>query len=181
MRVERLEREFALDVEWQPFELHPEIPPEGKSLGSRGAAYYANLTSLAQQEGITLLAPERASNSHRSLEAAEFARDQGVLAPFHTALFEAYFSHGRDIGDIEVLADVAEANGLDAAALREALESKRYATLVDERTEEARQSGITGTPTFVFQNGERRLPIVGAQEYALFASVAQRMGAQPRI
>ncbi len=180
MRVERLEREFALDVEWQPFELHPEIPPEGRELGSRGAAYYANLTSLAQQEGLALRPPTRASNSHRSLEAAEFARDQGLFAPFHTALFEAYFGHDRDIGDVDVLADIAEANGLDSAALREALESKRYAALVDERTDEARHSDITGTPTFVFQSGDRRLPIVGAQDYALFANVAQRMGALPR-
>ena len=180
MRVERLEQEFALDVDWQPFELHPEIPLEGRALGSRSAAYYANLTSLAQQEGLTLRPPTRASNSHRSLEAGEFAREHGAFAPFHTALFEAYFGHDRDIGDIDVLADIAEANGLDPAALREALESKRYAALVDERTGEARHSDITGTPTFVFQSGERRLPIVGAQDYALFASVAQKMGAQPR-
>ena len=46
--------------------------------------------------------------------------------------------------------------------------------------EEARGSGITGTPTFIFEDGERRLPIVGAQDYAVFQNVAQRMGASRR-
>ena len=184
MRVERLEREFDIDVEWWPFELHPEIPAEGIERGSptpERAARYQYLRELAEEAGLAFQSSTRASNSHLALEAAEFAREQSVFAPYHRALFEAYWSRGEDIGDAEVLCELGAACGLDPAALREALASRRYASVVDERTEEARRWGVTGTPTFIFENGDRRLPIVGAQEYALFESVAQRMGAARRM
>ena len=119
-------------------------------------------------------------NSHRSLEAAAFAREQGVFDAYHRALFNAYFGEGRDIGDVFVLSELGVAIGLEAAALEEALAAGHYTALVNEATEEARGSGITGTPTFIFEDGERRLPIVGAQDYAVFQNVAQRMGASRR-
>lgn len=179
-RVERLQRDFALEVDWQPFELHPEIPPEGKELRGAAAAYYERFRALADDAGLAFEPPARVPNSHRALEAAEFARERAAFDAYHRALFDAYFAHGRDIGDTEVLAELGVAVGLDARGLLEALESRRYASVVDERTEEARQRGITGTPTFIFENGERRLPVVGAQDYAVFESVARRMGAERR-
>ena len=178
-----MQREFEIEVEWRPYELHPEIPSEGidRSAGDSGrrAASHEHLRALAEEAGLTFRPSTRVPNSHRSLEAAEFAREQGAFAPYHRALFEAYFGQGRDIGDVEVLAELGAASGLDPAALRDALASRRYASLVDERTEEARGWDVTGTPTVIFENGERRLPIVGAQEYALFENVARRMGAVP--
>ena len=81
---------------------------------------------------------------------------------------------------MEVLAELAVANGLDDAALREALTSRRYASLVEERTDEAKQSGVNGTPTTIFESGERRFALVGAQEYGMFENVARRFGAAPR-
>ena len=179
-----MQREFEIEVEWRPYELHPEIPPEGidRSGGESGrrAASHDHLRALAEEAGLTFRPSTLVPNSHRSLEAAEFAREQGAFGPYHRALFEAYFGQGLDIGDAEVLSELGAASGLDPAALREALESGRYASLVDERTKEARGSEVTGTPTFIFENGERRLPIVGAQEYTLFENVARRMGANQR-
>ncbi len=178
-----MQREFEIEVEWRPYELHPEIPAEGidRSGGDSGRrpAYYDHLRALAEEAGLTFQPSMRVPNSHRSLEAAEFAREQGAFAHYHRALFEAYFGHGLDIGDVEELAELGAASGLAPAALREAHESRRYASLVDERTVEARGWDVTGTPTVIFESGERRLPIVGAQEYALFENVARRMGATP--
>ncbi len=182
MRAERLEREFDIDLEWQPFELHPEIPPEGiewRGLSDR-AGRYQRLREMLEEDGLAFEPQTHIPNSHRPLEAAEFAREQAAFAPYHRALFEAFFGQGRDIGDVVVLKGLGEGCGLDTAALGEALESRRYASLVDERTAEAKRSGIAGTPTFVFQTGERQFPIVGAQEYAVFEDVARRMGAKQR-
>jgi predicted DsbA family dithiol-disulfide isomerase len=184
-RVERLQREFEIDVEWRPFELHPEIPPEGIARGERPSspqrvAMYEQIRSLAEDAGLPFERAARVPNSHRALEAAEFARNQGAFDSYHHALFDAYFGHGRDIGDLDVLADVAAATGLDATALREALSSKRYARLIDERTAEARSWGVTGTPTVIFEEGERRFPVAGAQDYQVFEHIAQRFGAPRR-
>ena len=180
MRAERLREEYEIDVEWQPFELHPEIPLKGKDVSERTAAYYERLRGPAVDAGLTFQTPTRVPNSRRSLEAAEFAREHDAFAPYHRALFEAYFSRGQDIGDTKVLAELGAAVDLDPAGIREALDSGRYASIVDERTGKARQAGITGTPTFVFQSGDRTFPIVGAQEYAVFENVARRLGAVPR-
>ncbi len=150
-------------------------------MSGRTAAYYERLRELAVGVGLTFQTPTRVPNSHRSLEAAEFAREHDAFAPYHRALFEAYFGRGQDIGDTTVLAELGAAVDLDADGIREALDSGRYASIVDERTEEARQAGITGTPTFIFQSGERRFPVVGAQEYAVFENVAQRMGAARKL
>jgi predicted DsbA family dithiol-disulfide isomerase len=184
-RVQRLDREFEIDVEWRPFELHPEIPPEGIARGERPpsaqrVAMYEQLRGLAEEAALPFKRAARVPNSHRALEAAEFAREHGAFDAYHRALFDAFFGQGRDIGDIDMLAELAAANGLDAAALREALETQRYASLVDERTAEARGSGVTGTPTVIFENGDRRFPVAGAQDYQVFEHIAQRFGATRR-
>ena len=179
-RAERLEREFAIEVIWHPYELHPEIPPEGRDVGMRAAGYYDRLRPLFAEAGLAFEPPTRVPNSHAALEAAEFAREHGAFESYHRALFEAYFSRGRDLGDVSVLAGLASECGLDGSALTEALESKRYASLVDQRSEEARGMGVTGTPTFVFEDGERRFALVGAQDYNVFADVTRRMGAEKR-
>jgi len=182
VRVERLEREYEIDVDWQPYELHPEFPAEGIDRGGSGrrSPMYERLREMAREAGLTFQPSTHVPNSHRSLEAAEFAREHGAFAPYHRSLFDAFFSRGRDIGDVKVLTELGEAAGLDAGALEQALTSKRYAALVDQRTAEAKRSGITGTPTFVFRSGEREFPMVGAQDYAVFENVAQRMGAGKR-
>lgn len=184
MQAERLAREFEVEFDWRPFELHPETPPGGIALDSRrqgahAAAYWDRIASMARELGLEFRPPSVIANSHLALEAAEFVRERapGRFGAFHRAMFAAYFERSLDIGDIDTLVGVAAACGVPADALREALTERRYERAVDEATDEARAQGVSGTPTFVFDG---RLPIVGAQEYAVFESVARRMGARPR-
>ena len=93
------------------------------------------------------------------------------------ALHKAYFEDGRNIGDLDVLVDIARNSGLDGDALRQALTERRYTDLVDEGIQWAAESGLTSTPTFVFDD---RLAIVGAQDYDLFESVMERLGVKRR-
>jgi predicted DsbA family dithiol-disulfide isomerase len=182
-RIQQLEKEFEIEVEWQPYELHPEIPPEGMPVQglfgdtARAAAYFDNLRAYAAAAGIDLKRPVLIANSRQALEAAELARDHGGFDAYHPALFRAYFEEGRDIGDPDVLCGLASECGLDAAALREALRSQRYSSLVERRMEEARQRGMSGTPNFVFDG---RFTLLGAQEYRVFQDLAERMGARRR-
>ncbi len=180
MRADQLQQEFDIEVTWLPFELHPEIPPEGRDRGERGErpeGYVSPIRQLAEDAGLPYAPGSHIPNAHKSLEAAEFAREQGLYDAYHHALFQAYFGEGRDIGDLAVLGELGSSVGLDVSGLEDALASGRYVSLVNEATEEARSSGITGTPTFIFDDGERRLPIVGAQDYSVFQNVAKRMGA----
>ncbi len=178
MRVEQLQREFPVDVDWVPFELHPETPPEGKAIDSapngRRAAVYEHLRRLAAEAGLEMKQKRFVSNSRLALEAGEFARAAGPrrFDAFHRALLHAYFEEARDIGNPEILLEVAREAGLDAEALRTALAERRYAAEVDDWTAWAQANGITGTPAFIFNN---RFLMVGAQDYAVFADVARRL------
>lgn len=177
-RIERLRREFPVEVEWRPFELHPETPRTGAHLtgrlgnGARVRAYMDNIIGLARESDIAMRMPVVVANSHRALEAAEFARDHGGLAAMHDALFRAYFEEARDIGDIDELCAIARACGVDDQGLRQALSDETYAARIDEITAAAREDEILSTPTFVFPGGFR---LVGGQDYEVFASVTRRI------
>jgi predicted DsbA family dithiol-disulfide isomerase len=177
-RVDRLQGEFPIDVEWRPFELHPETPRDGARLvgrfesRTRATAYTQNIIGLANASAITLRMPAVIANSHLALEAAEFTREYGGFDAYHRALFAAYFEHGRDLGDPEALCGIARAEGLDDQGLRQALADGHYAELVDRITVAAREDEVLSTPTFVFSGGFR---LTGAQDYAVFESITSRL------
>lgn len=111
---------------------------------------------------------EWTSNSHLSLEAAEFAAEHGDALRFHRVMFKAYFEDLADIGDLDVVVRVGEEAGLPAEELRAALLDGRYRAEVDEGIAWAREIGVSAVPTFVL--GERT-GIVGAQDRAVFEQV----------
>ncbi len=170
-------------VSWWPFELHPETPPEGRDVDEllrrtgRGRAYSEHLKAYAAESGITLASNRWLANSHRALELAEFARDRGTFDEVHTALFHAYFEERRDIGDIDVLCDIATECGLDAQEFKVEILVGRYAALIDKTTALARQKGVTSTPTMIFDD---RLVLTGAQDYNVYQDILKRLGAIPR-
>jgi predicted DsbA family dithiol-disulfide isomerase len=116
-------------------------------------------------------------NSHLSLEAAEFAAEHGAGIGFHRAMFKAFFEDLVDISDVDNVVRVGAEAGLDAEALRGALESGRYREQVDEGIQWSREIGVTGVPTFVF---DEKYGIVGAQDYSVFQSVMEKLGVKPR-
>jgi predicted DsbA family dithiol-disulfide isomerase len=180
-RVADFEREFEVDVTWWPFELHPETPPEGRSVEAmvvrRGSAYADHLKEFAAEAGITLKSNRWLANSHRALELAEFARDRGRFREVHEALFRACFEEARNIGDAAVLEEIAREAGLDPEEFRFETLIGRYAELVDKATAMARQKGVTSTPTIIFDD---RFVLTGAQDANVYADVLKRLGAAPR-
>jgi len=151
-------------------EIHPETPPEGTLMTARFRAedikrMMEHLRAMGAPFGIAFVDRPILSNSHPALLAAEFVREQGKFQPFHAALFAAYFSHGLDIGDIDVLRQIASDIGLDADALADAVKSGKYLLMLEKTKEDAARLGVTGVPTF-FINDKRS--IVGAQSLEVF-------------
>ncbi len=177
---EKLSGRVTLDVEWKPFEIHPEVPREGMPVEELGypeeqwKAMQARLREQAADEGLEIGNRPKVSNTHEALAAAAYAQDvePDRFQAFHDALFRAYFGDGRDLGDREVLREIAGASGLDVSALSRALEEGRYDPVLQETTAEARRLGITGTPTYVF--GER-YGAVGAQPVAYLERTVERV------
>jgi predicted DsbA family dithiol-disulfide isomerase len=180
-RVAEFAREFDVDVNWWPFELHPETPRDGIDISAaverRGAAYRDHLREYAAEAGITLASNRRLANSHRALELSEFAKDRGRFPQVHDALFRACFEEGRDIGDMAVLEEIAASAGLEPAEFRFECIIGRYADLIDRTTMTARKKGFTSTPTMIFDD---RFVLSGAQDYNVYVDVLARLGAEPR-
>ena len=177
-RVDRMVREFAVAVEWIPFELHPQTPaagvPRAQAPSFLSPAMERHLAALAAEAGLPLVPNPVLANGHNALAAAEWAREQGP-APFaaaHRALFHAYFAEARNISTIDQVEAVLAGAGLDGAALRHALQRNRYRVRVDELTALARRNGISSTPTFVLAD---RFTLSGVQDWSLFESALTRL------
>jgi predicted DsbA family dithiol-disulfide isomerase len=124
-----------------------------------------NLRTMGAPFGIVFADRPLLSNSRSALHAAEFAREQGRFDPFHVALFAAYFSHGLDIGNLDVLRQIGQDVGLDAGAMLNAVQSGRYLQKLEEAKEDAADRGVTGVPTFFIED---KKSVVGVQPLDVF-------------
>ncbi|MDY6835164.1 MAG: DsbA family protein, partial [Chloroflexota bacterium] len=109
--------------------------------------------------------------SRMAIEASEFARDNDRFDEFHEEVFRSFFAHGRDIGDIDVLTEVAEGVGLDSNRLKKELGGKKYAERLELVRIETIKDGVTAAPTFIIEGSEH---IVGAQPLDVFRQALSR-------
>ena len=119
------------------------------------------LEAMAREEGLEMSRPPFRTNSHLAQAADLYARDNGGQEPFHTNMFKAYWQAHRNIGQREVVLDVARDSGLDVAGLEKALDEGRYESELAEVYDECGRYGINGVPTFIIG----RYMVVGAQPY----------------
>jgi predicted DsbA family dithiol-disulfide isomerase len=177
-RLERLRDEFAVELDVGAFELRPGLPPEGLPRDQVYAnrvyppGYLDNMRQTAREAGIDMKRPPLIPNTRKAHEATEAAKEAGVLLPFHRSVFRAYWEDEENIGDMAVLCRIAAECGLDASELRAALDVGRFATPVQEEIDWSRAAGITGVPTFIFNE---KFSVVGAQEYEVFRDIARRI------
>jgi predicted DsbA family dithiol-disulfide isomerase len=133
-----LRRQLGAEVEWLPYDLHPEYPPEGiaraELVARYGDHFHDAIRAMAEAAGLPFNPhPDRVPNTRGALELAEWARTQGSEAHgrLHDRLMDAYWREGRDIGAREELAACVADVGLDPADAMSAVESERFREVVD--------------------------------------------------
>jgi predicted DsbA family dithiol-disulfide isomerase len=104
------------------------------------------------------------------------ARGEGLHGDVHHRLFTAYWSEGRDIGDLDVLTEVATEAGLDPQTTRATLESDEVVDRVREASEAAQKIGVNAVPAWLF---DRQLLVLGAQPHEILDNVMAKLGHQP--
>ena len=153
------------DVTWRPFELNPDMPINGvdrvsyrtQKFGSweRSQALDADVAAAGKRVGINfrhdLMA--RTPNSFQAhrliLLAGRDDRQNAVV----DALFKAYFTEGRDVGETSVLVEISAEAGLDAERVLKFLHSNVGADEIRSQEQSAMNAEISGVPTFML-NGE---------------------------
>jgi predicted DsbA family dithiol-disulfide isomerase len=174
--VEKLKTEYPVEINWQPFYLRPDTPPEGMDLPGyileRAAGSTGRLRDIAQSYGMDFVHVQRLFNTRRAHEATEYAREQGKSEEFHRAVFHQVYGLGHDISTWEVLSAAAEETGLDADAMQSAVVSEKYTALVQDQVDRAHALGVTGVPMYVLNN---RYGIVGTQPYQVFQQAISRL------
>jgi predicted DsbA family dithiol-disulfide isomerase len=159
--------------------LDPTTPEEGRPYPyppEVRAQRRGPMLAMAAEVGLPVVDRDWISNSRKALEASEFAREQGLFDAFHRAVFHAYFAEGSDIGKLDELQAIADAVGLDGAALADALEEGRYSQRVEDDVSLAWRIGFSGVPAFILGNRA----IVGAQPYSVFEEVMELLGREKR-
>ncbi|WP_298727822.1 DsbA family oxidoreductase [uncultured Ferrovibrio sp.] len=186
----RLEKALAqrpdLDFEigWRPFQLNPDMPKEGADRKSyleakfggpeRAKEIYARVTAEGAKEGIPFDFDgiKRTPNTLAAHSVLRWALSTGAQTELKERLFRLYFLEGQDIGNHQVLADAAEAEGMDGALVKRLLDEGHDADVIQAEDQMARQLGITGVPFFIF---ERRYGVPGAQDPEVLLQVIDRV------
>jgi predicted DsbA family dithiol-disulfide isomerase len=179
VRIERLRKEHGVRVKWVHFPLHPDTPQAGRSLEElfAGRGYdvpkmQAQMRARMQAEGLPYGNRSMTYNSRLAQELGAWADSQPGGEAIHDALFRAYFVDARNIGDPDVLVEIAASVGLPAAQAREVLDKRTHKAAIDADWEKSHRYGVTGVPTFVIgSNG-----VVGAQPYEALEELVKQAG-----
>lgn len=175
----------AYELHWHPFELNPNMPPEGQDLREHVAEKYGTTPQQSQQSRVdmTRIGAEvgfdfnftdgtRMHNTFNLHQLLHWAEDQGQKHALKQALFAAHFTDNRDLSDTEVLADIAAETGLDRAEARAILDDQRFAEDVRQAETFWHSQGITGVPAIVFN---RRHLVTGAQGVENYTQILEQL------
>ena len=174
-------------IEWHPFQLNPDMPEDGmdrreyleRKFGGKENAVkvYGQIADHAEQAGIEIdfAAIKRTLNTVNAHRLIRWAGIEGKQNDVVDALFLAYFKEGRDIGDIETLADIADGIGMDAAVVTRLLKSDEDLSVIKDRDTHSREMGVNSVPTFIVGS---RHAVPGAQPPELWQKVIKELKEQ---
>ena len=167
-----------VELQWQPFELNPNMPPEGQNLREHVAEKYGS--SLAESNQARINISERGAevgftfnffdemkivNTRDAHILLEYAHQLGKQTELKLALFNAAFTDQKDVSNREILLNEVEKIGLDVEQAKAHLEETNYREQVIEQELYWQRLGISAVPAVVFN---RRSALSGAQPVAAY-------------
>lgn len=185
--LDALQGEVRAEIHFQPFELNPQMAPEGEDVGEHLMKKYGmTRAQLAQNQenirqrgaavGFTFAHQDtrriyNTFDAHRLLHWAEASGRQHALK---RALLAAYFTDGQDVGDHDVLAQVATSVGLDGDEARTVLAGDRYSAEVRAQEQFFQRAGIHSVPAIIIN---RQHLISGGQPPEVFEQALRQVAA----
>ncbi|MDO7706943.1 MAG: DsbA family oxidoreductase [Loktanella sp.] len=175
----------AHEIHWHPFELNPDMPPEGQNLREHIMQKYGSsleeseqsrqhLKTLGSDLGIDFQFSDgsRMHNTFNTHQLLHWANTQERMHDLKQALFIAHFTNARDLSDNAVLADIAGEIGLDRTEALAVLDDQRYASQIRQEENFWTKQGIRDLPAVVF---DRQHLVTGAQGVDNFTSILKQL------
>ena len=162
-RLMRLRDSYHLKINWCFIEIHPETSSEGEPVASleypseQWNQLMQNLEAVAREEGIAMAEHSFTTNSRDALLLSEAAKGQGreKFYALHEKLFTAFFVDSRNIGDRNILRELAADIDIDHEVVESAWQEKKYPQRIMSNYDAARHHEIQAVPSFIF--GDRKL------------------------
>jgi 2-hydroxychromene-2-carboxylate isomerase len=161
-RIEDVARRGGAELVWRPIlvggvfnAVNPSVYEGRENPVKPKVRYYdKDLQDWAKLYGLKIIHPTVFPvNSVKAMRGAFVAIEHGKVSPYSRAVFEAYWSHGRDISREEVLRDIVRAAGLDAEEFFRKIAAPEYKEKLRANTDELIERGGFGSPT-MFVDGE---------------------------
>jgi predicted DsbA family dithiol-disulfide isomerase len=193
-----LEGEIAAEIHWRPFELNPDMSPEGEEQeahlhrkyrrsAEEGAAIRGQMKAIAEGAGVSLAyegdgeaPPAMMWNTRDCHKLLTFALEQagpGVQTALKMALFKAHFNHRANLSDRTVLLDMAAQCGLHREAAKAALDDPVLEARVVAEEAQAWDMNIAGVPAMIV---EGKFLIPGAQAPEVYVNALRRVAEKSR-
>lgn len=191
--VEQLKGEIDIDIRWMPFELNPDLPPEGRRQDEHLSKVYgrspeevaqmrAQMQATAERAGFSMAYAGEGDeppammwntfDAHKLLRWALAEQGPEAQTRLKLALLKAHFQQRRNVSDREVLLDIAEAEGFDRAKAAAALDDEALATATRIEEQRGRQAGINSVPSFVLDG---KYLVQGAREPGDYAQMLRQV------
>ncbi len=184
--LSQLDDTGAIEIEWKSFQLDPTIPKTVKKISvyqyladakgmslSESKKMHDNVVQSAKNVGLTYNYDNAiVANSFDAHRMIQFAKTKGLGDQLEEALFKAYFTDGKNIGDINDLLEIGVSIGIEKSTLKAVLESEQFTNEVKNDISEAQEIGVRGVPFFVF---DRKYAISGAQPISVFIETIEKV------
>ncbi len=176
--------DLTFEVNWHPFQLHPDMPKEGadrkeftaKKFGSveRARELYQHVENAGKTVGLDFQFKKiaRSPNTLDSHRLILWANSSGKQDEIVEVLFRKFFMDGQDLGDHQTLIDAAEEVGMDPKIVTDLLATDRDLDRVQAEEGQARQIGVQGVPFFIIDD---KYALSGAQDPEAFLQVFQKI------
>ncbi len=176
---------IPVETYWHPFELNPDLVAEGENLRDHIMRKYGSSAEQSQsaRDHLTSVGKDldfefnwtedsRIYNTFAAHQLLHWASESGQAQALKLALFDAYFTHGRDVSEPEVLIETAASIGLDAEDAKAVLKDQRFAETVRQKEQFWTSRGVSSVPTMVF---DAKQATSGAQGVDTFANLLRHI------
>jgi predicted DsbA family dithiol-disulfide isomerase len=173
-----------IEVTWRSFELAPGFKTDpNKFLPSflqelhgismeQAQGLIDRVTDSVKEVGLEYnlnkAIPANSFNAHR---LSHFAKAQGLQEEMEERMFKAYFIEGKNLDDVPTLTELAREIGLNGSEVKSTLESTEYTDDVNRDLTEARESGITSVPRYIFNSNRN---VSGGQDSEVYLEILEK-------